>query len=102
MGEDIGCDEDPRLRRSSYAAGQGTVGREFEMQAPDLTTVLVAVGGGGLIGGIAAWYRGKTRALRSNRKERQRCTKRSKPADRSMLPPAALRRIRWRLARSDS
>ena len=43
--------------------GQGTVGREFEMQAPDLTTVLVAVGGGGLIGGIAAWYRGKTRVI---------------------------------------
>ena len=43
--------------------GQGTVGREFEMQAPDLTTVLVAVGGGGLIGGIAAWYRGKARVI---------------------------------------
>ena len=37
--------------------GQGTVGREFEEQAPDLDTILVAVGGGGLIGGIAAWYR---------------------------------------------
>jgi threonine dehydratase len=43
--------------------GQGTVGRELEMQAPDLTTVLVAVGGGGLIGGTAAWYRGKTRII---------------------------------------
>jgi threonine dehydratase len=39
-------------------AGQGTVGREFEMDAPDLTHVLVATGGGGLIGGIAAWYAG--------------------------------------------
>jgi threonine dehydratase len=39
-------------------AGQGTVGREFEQQAPDLTHVLVATGGGGLIGGIAAWYAG--------------------------------------------
>ncbi len=39
-------------------AGQGTVGREFEMDAPDLTDVLVATGGGGLIGGIAAWYAG--------------------------------------------
>jgi threonine dehydratase len=36
--------------------GQGTVGLEMEEQAPDLTTLLVAVGGGGLIGGIAAWY----------------------------------------------
>lgn len=39
-------------------AGQGTVGREMEYQAPDLTHILVAVGGGGLIGGIAAWYAG--------------------------------------------
>jgi threonine dehydratase len=38
--------------------GQGTVGMEFEEQAPDLDTLLVAVGGGGLIGGVAAWYEG--------------------------------------------
>ena len=37
-------------------AGQGTVAREFEHAAPDLTHILVATGGGGLIGGIAAWY----------------------------------------------
>jgi threonine dehydratase len=37
-------------------AGQGTVAREFEQDAPDLTHILVATGGGGLIGGIAAWY----------------------------------------------
>jgi threonine dehydratase len=36
--------------------GQGTVGLEFENQSPNLDTLLVAVGGGGLIGGIAAWY----------------------------------------------
>jgi threonine dehydratase len=36
--------------------GQGTVGLEFESQSPNLHTLLVAVGGGGLIGGIAAWY----------------------------------------------
>jgi threonine dehydratase len=36
--------------------GQGTVGLEFEQQAPELSTLLVAVGGGGLIAGIAAWY----------------------------------------------
>jgi threonine dehydratase len=39
-------------------AGQGTVGREFEQDAPDLTHILVATGGGGLIGGVAAWYAG--------------------------------------------
>jgi threonine dehydratase len=38
--------------------GQGTVGLEFEEQAPDLDTLLVAVGGGGLIGGVGAWYAG--------------------------------------------
>lgn len=36
--------------------GQGTLALELEDQASDLDTVLVAVGGGGLIGGIAAWY----------------------------------------------
>jgi threonine dehydratase len=36
--------------------GQGTVGLELEKQYPKLDTLLVAVGGGGLIGGIAAWY----------------------------------------------
>ena len=39
--------------------GQGTVGLELEEQAPGLDTLLVAVGGGGLIGGIAAWYAGQ-------------------------------------------
>ena len=37
--------------------GQGTLGRELSEQAPDLDTVLIAVGGGGLIAGVAAWYR---------------------------------------------
>jgi threonine dehydratase len=39
--------------------GQGTLGKELEEQTPDLDTLLVAVGGGGLIGGIAAWYQGR-------------------------------------------
>ncbi len=39
--------------------GQGTIGMELEEQAPELDTLLVAVGGGGLIGGIAAWYAGR-------------------------------------------
>lgn len=37
-------------------AGQGTVAREMQAQIEGLDTVLVAVGGGGLIGGIAAWF----------------------------------------------
>src|SRR5262245_44589569 len=36
--------------------GQGTLGRELHDQVPDAATLLVAVGGGGLIGGVAAWY----------------------------------------------
>ncbi len=43
--------------------GQGTLAREFAEQAPDLDTVLVAVGGGGLIGGMAAWYRGDVKLV---------------------------------------
>lgn len=43
--------------------GQGTVGFEFEAQDPKLDTLLVAVGGGGLMGGIAAWYGGRVRLI---------------------------------------
>ena len=43
--------------------GQGTLGLELSQQAPELDTVLVAVGGGGLVGGIAAWYASKTRVV---------------------------------------
>src|SRR5207244_407701 len=43
--------------------GQGTVGLEFEEQDPGLESLLVAVGGGGLIGGIAAWYAGRVRII---------------------------------------
>lgn len=43
--------------------GQGTLGREIEQQCPELDTLLVATGGGGLIGGIAAWYQNKTNVV---------------------------------------
>jgi threonine dehydratase len=43
--------------------GQGTVGLEFEEQAPTLNTVLAPVGGGGLVGGIAAWFQAKMRVV---------------------------------------
>ncbi|HZS55294.1 MAG TPA: threonine/serine dehydratase [Bryobacteraceae bacterium] len=43
--------------------GQGTMGMELEEQAPELDTLLVAVGGGGLIGGVAAWYAGRIRIV---------------------------------------
>ena len=40
--------------------GQGTLGLELEEQSPKLDSLLVAVGGGGLIGGVAAWYEDRT------------------------------------------
>jgi threonine dehydratase len=43
--------------------GQGTLGLELAGQAPALDTLLVAVGGGGLIGGIAAWYAGRVKVI---------------------------------------
>jgi threonine dehydratase len=44
--------------QAEVLAGQGTVAMEFQEDAPELTHVLVATGGGGLIGGMAAWYAG--------------------------------------------
>jgi threonine dehydratase len=43
--------------------GQGSVGLEFEEQAPKLDSLIVAVGGGGLLGGIAAWYGSRVRII---------------------------------------
>ena len=43
--------------------GAGSLGLELEEQAPTLDCLLVAVGGGGLIGGIAAWCAGRTRIV---------------------------------------
>ncbi len=44
-------------------AGAGTVGMEIDAQVADADTVLVAVGGGGLIAGIASWFRGSTKVV---------------------------------------
>jgi threonine dehydratase len=43
--------------------GQATVGLELEAQANQLTTLLIAVGGGGLISGIASWYAGQIKIV---------------------------------------
>jgi threonine dehydratase len=45
--------------QAPVVAGQGTIGAELGEQAPDADTVIVAVGGGGLIGGIATWFSGE-------------------------------------------
>jgi len=44
-------------------AGQGTLGMELEEQVRGLDSVLIAVGGGGLIGGVAAWYHDRVRVI---------------------------------------
>jgi threonine dehydratase len=43
--------------------GQGSLGLELDQQAPDIDTLFVAVGGGGLIAGIAAWYAGRVKVV---------------------------------------
>jgi threonine dehydratase len=44
-------------------AGQGTLALELEEQHPEVDAVVVAVGGGGLVGGIAAWYADRARIV---------------------------------------
>ncbi len=44
-------------------AGQGTAALEIAEQADDADTILVAVGGGGLIAGIASWCRDDMRVI---------------------------------------
>jgi threonine dehydratase len=45
------------------AAGAGTLAREIEAQAGLPDSVLVSVGGGGLIAGVAAWFEDRTRVV---------------------------------------
>jgi len=60
--------ESGALRIHPFAAtstmiGQGTAALEWEQDGPALDTVLVAVGGGGLIGGVASWWAGRVRVV---------------------------------------
>lgn len=43
--------------------GQGTLMREWEAQGLSADTVLIAVGGGGLIGGALAWLQGRRKVV---------------------------------------
>jgi threonine dehydratase len=43
--------------------GQGTLALELEQQVPDIDTVLVSVGGGGLVAGVAAWFAGRVKVI---------------------------------------
>lgn len=60
---DSGAMEIHAFDQPAALLGQGSVGLEWEEQSPDLDTIVVAVGGGGLIGGIAAWYAGRVRIV---------------------------------------
>jgi threonine dehydratase len=53
----------PAFDQNETILGQGTLGLELEQQASDIDTVLVAVGGGGLIAGVAAWYAGRAKVV---------------------------------------
>jgi threonine dehydratase len=53
----------PAFDQNETIMGQGTLGLEFEEQAPDIDTLLVSVGGGGLVAGIAAWYAGRIKVV---------------------------------------
>jgi threonine dehydratase len=61
--ERTGALQVPAFDQDETIMGQGTLGLELEQQAPDLDTVLVAVGGGGLISGVAAWYAGRVKVV---------------------------------------
>ena len=47
----------------AVVAGQGTIAIELERQVPAFDTILVAVGGGGLVGGIAAAFGDRVRVV---------------------------------------
>jgi threonine dehydratase len=55
-------DASPCVPTEETLWGAGSVGL-VEEQAPRLDTLLVACGGGGLIGGIAGWYQGRVRMI---------------------------------------
>ncbi|MGJ3562135.1 pyridoxal-phosphate dependent enzyme [Streptomyces sp. INA 01156] len=66
-------------------AGQGTVGLEFADDAGDLTDVLVSIGGGGLISGVAAALRARRPGIRIwvwRRRAPRPCPRRSRRAGR--------------------
>ena len=65
-------------------AGQGTVGLEILEQVPDVRTVLVCTGGGGLLGGVAA----AVKALRPGRRASSGCRPQGAAAWPASLPPA--------------
>ncbi|WBW50296.1 threonine/serine dehydratase [Peptoniphilus equinus] len=58
VAEERGAIVVPPFDDNDVMIGQGTIGLELMEQAPELTHILVPVGGGGLVGGIAAAVKG--------------------------------------------
>jgi threonine dehydratase len=63
FAEETGALQIHAFNQEETLVGQGTLGLEIEADLPGIDTLLVAVGGGGLIGGIAAWYAGRIRII---------------------------------------
>ncbi|MBZ9906741.1 threonine/serine dehydratase [Mesorhizobium sp. BR115XR7A] len=63
FAEETGALQIHAFNQEETLVGQGTLGLEIERDLPEIDTLLVAVGGGGLIGGIAAWYAGRIRIV---------------------------------------
>ncbi|WP_214469508.1 threonine/serine dehydratase [Mesorhizobium sp. dw_380] len=63
FAEETGALQIHAFNQEETLIGQGTLGLEIESDLPEIDTLLVAVGGGGLIGGIAAWYAGRIRII---------------------------------------
>lgn len=63
FAEETGALQIHAFNQEETLIGQGTLGLEIENDLPEIDTLLVAVGGGGLIGGIAAWYAGRIRII---------------------------------------
>lgn len=63
FAEETGALQIHAFNQEETLVGQGTLGLEIENDLPEIDTLLVAVGGGGLIGGIAAWYAGRIRII---------------------------------------
>ena len=61
--ERTGALQVPAFDQDETIMGQGTLALELEQQVAHLDTVLVSVGGGGLIAGIAAWYAGRVKVV---------------------------------------
>jgi len=88
MGSAVGALPVHAFDQPETLLGQGTLALELEQQA-HLDTLLVAVGGGGLIGGIAAWYAGRVQVVGVEPEARAHALRALRAGGPSMRRPAA-------------